>query len=117
MLQDALFARASLLAEGNNRDVAVRFVRASLKGWIYCRDHAADCVQYTTDAGSTLGAGHQAWMMNEVNALLWPRPDGRRPAPPPTGGIPRAAPRRPRPAHGAPGAVHASPRAMTLAVI
>jgi NitT/TauT family transport system substrate-binding protein len=76
MLQDALFARASWLAEGNNRDVAVRFVRASLKGWIYCRDHAADCVQYTTDAGSTLGAGHQAWMMNEVNALIWPSPDG-----------------------------------------
>jgi len=76
MLQDALFARASWLAEGNNRDVAVRFVRASLKGWIYCRDHAADCVQYTTDAGSTLGAGHQAWMMNEVNALVWPSPDG-----------------------------------------
>ena len=76
MLQDALFARASWLAEGNNRDVAVRFVRASLKGWIYCRDHAADCVQYTTDAGSALGAGHQAWMMNEVNALIWPSPDG-----------------------------------------
>ncbi len=76
MLQDALFARASWLAEGNNRDVAVRFVRASLKGWIYCRDNPADCVQYTTDAGSTLGAGHQAWMMNEVNALVWPSPDG-----------------------------------------
>ena len=27
-------------------------------------------------AGSTLGAGHQAWMMNEVNALIWPSPDG-----------------------------------------
>ena len=76
MLQDAIFARASWLAEGNNRDVAIRFVRASLKGWIYCRDHAADCVQYTTDAGSTLGVGHQAWMMNEVNALIWPSPDG-----------------------------------------
>ena len=29
-----------------------------------------------TDAGSALGAGHQAWMMNEVNALIWPSPDG-----------------------------------------
>jgi NitT/TauT family transport system substrate-binding protein len=76
MLQDAIFARKAWLAEGNNRDVAVRFVRASLKGWIYCRDHAADCVQYTTDAGSQLGAGHQAWMMNEVNALVWPSPVG-----------------------------------------
>jgi len=76
MLQDAIFARASWLAEGNNRDVAVRFVRASVKGWIYCRDNPGDCVQYTTDAGSTLGAGHQAWMMNEINALIWPSPDG-----------------------------------------
>ena len=60
----------------SNRDIAVRFVRASLKGWIYCRDHPDDCVKYTTDAGSQLGAGHQAWMMNEVNALVWPSPLG-----------------------------------------
>ena len=76
MLQDALFSRASWLAEEGNRDIAVRFVRASVRGWIYCRDNPDDCVKYTTDAGSTLGAGHQAWMMNEVNALIWPSPDG-----------------------------------------
>ncbi len=76
MLQDAIFARKSWLGEGNNRDVAVRFVRASLRGWMYCRDHPDDCVQYTTDAGSQLGAGHQRWMMNEVNALVWPSPLG-----------------------------------------
>jgi NitT/TauT family transport system substrate-binding protein len=76
MLQDAIFVRKAWLGEGSNRDVAVRFVRASLKGWIYCRDHADDCVQYTTDAGSQLGAGHQKWMMNEINALVWPSPVG-----------------------------------------
>jgi NitT/TauT family transport system substrate-binding protein len=76
MLQDAIFARKAWLSEGNNRDIAVRFVRASLKGWIYCRDHPDDCVKYTTDAGSQLGAGHQAWMMNEVNGLVWPSPLG-----------------------------------------
>jgi NitT/TauT family transport system substrate-binding protein len=76
MLQDAIFARKAWLAEGNNRDIAVRFIRASLKGWIYCRDKPDDCVQYTTDAGSQLGAGHQKWMMNEVNALVWPSPVG-----------------------------------------
>ena len=27
-------------------------------------------------AGSTLGAGHQAWMMNEINPLIWPSPNG-----------------------------------------
>jgi NitT/TauT family transport system substrate-binding protein len=72
MLQDAIFAREAWLKEGTNRDVAVRFVRASLKGWIYCRANPADCVNYTTQAGSQLGAGHQAWMMNEINALIWP---------------------------------------------
>ena len=59
MLQDALFARASWLAQPGNEDVAIRFLRASFKGWIYCRDQPEDCVQYTLDAGATLGAGHQ----------------------------------------------------------
>ena len=76
MLQDAIFARKAWLDQGTNKDVAVRFIRASLKGWIYCRDHPDDCVKYTTDAGSQLGAGHQKWMMNEVNALVWPSPLG-----------------------------------------
>jgi len=76
MLQDAIFARAAWLAEPGNEDVATRFLRASFRGWAYCRDHAADCIQYTVDAGSTLPAGHQAWMMNEINPLIWPSPDG-----------------------------------------
>ena len=58
------------------RTSPTRFLRASFKGWIYCRDNPDDCVQYVVDAGSTLGAGHQAWMMNEINALIWPSPDG-----------------------------------------
>ena len=54
----------------------MKFLRASFKGWMYCRDHPDDCVQYVLDAGSTLGTGHQKWMMNEINALIWPSPDG-----------------------------------------
>jgi NitT/TauT family transport system substrate-binding protein len=76
MLQDAIFAREAWLAEDGNEDIATRFLRASFKGWIYCRENPDDCVQYTTDAGSTLGAGHQAWMMNEINPLIWPSADG-----------------------------------------
>jgi NitT/TauT family transport system substrate-binding protein len=76
MLQDAIFAREAWLAEEGNADIATRFLRASFMGWMYCRDHPEDCVQYTTNAGSTLGAGHQAWMMNEVNPLIWPSKDG-----------------------------------------
>ena len=76
MLQDAIFARASWLAEAGNEDVAKNFLKASFQGWIYCRDNPDDCIQYTVNAGSTLGAGHQAWMMNEINPLIWPSPNG-----------------------------------------
>ena len=76
MLQDAVFARKAWLDEGNNRDVAVRFLRASFRGWIYCRDHQDDCIKYTVDAGSQLGAGHQRWMMNEILPLIFPSPKG-----------------------------------------
>jgi NitT/TauT family transport system substrate-binding protein len=76
MLQDAVFARSGWLAEPGNEDVAIRFLRASFEGWIYCRDNPADCVQYTLKAGASMGAGHQAWMLNEVNALIWPAPNG-----------------------------------------
>ena len=76
MLQDAVWARAAWLAEGDNEDIATKFLRASFKGWIYCRENADDCEQFVVDNGSTLGAGHQKWMMNEINALIWPSPDG-----------------------------------------
>ena len=76
MLQDALWARESWLAEEGNEDVAIRFLRASFRGWIYCRDNPDDCVQYSLDQGSLWGQGHLTWMMNEINALIWPSPDG-----------------------------------------
>jgi NitT/TauT family transport system substrate-binding protein len=76
MLQDALFARAAWLAQPGNEDVAKRFLKASFKGWIYCRDHAADCSQYALNAGSQLPKGHQAWMMSQINPLVWPSPSG-----------------------------------------
>ncbi len=76
MLQDAIFARASWLAEDGNEDVAERFLRASFRGWMFCRDNPDKCIEYTVAAGSTLGTGHQAWMMNEINPLIWPSPDG-----------------------------------------
>ena len=76
MLQDSLWARQSWLDEEGNEDVATRFLRASFKGWIYCRDHPDDCVQYSVDRGSLWGRGHLAWMMNEINSLVWPSPNG-----------------------------------------
>jgi NitT/TauT family transport system substrate-binding protein len=76
MLQDALFAREAWLAEPGNTDIAVQFLAGAFEGWIYCRDNPDACVGYTMDVGPTLPAGHQAWMMNEVNPLMWPSPGG-----------------------------------------
>ena len=76
MLEDGIFARAEWLAEEGNEEIAIKFLRASFRGWIACRDNPADCVGYVLEAGPTLGEGHQAWMMNEINKLIWPSPDG-----------------------------------------
>jgi NitT/TauT family transport system substrate-binding protein len=76
MLQDAIFARESYLAKAGNEDIAAKFLAASLKGWIYCRDNSQACVDIVLKNGSTLGASHQAWQMNEINALIWPSPNG-----------------------------------------
>ena len=76
MLQDHIFARESWLAEAGNEDIAVKFLRASFKGWIFCRDNFDACVQTVLDNGSTLGEGHMRWQLNEINALIWPSPAG-----------------------------------------
>ena len=76
MLQDAIHARASWLAEPGHEEIAVKFLVGAFEGWMYCRDNPEDCVQYTVDAGSTLGLGHQRWMMNEINPLIWPSENG-----------------------------------------
>ena len=76
MLQDQLFASAAWLAKSGNEDVATRFLTASYRGWIYCRDNAQACVDLVLAQGSQLGASHQAWQMNEINNLIWPSTAG-----------------------------------------
>ena len=76
MLQDAIWASEERLADAAYQDLTQRFVTASLKGWIYCRDNAQECADIVTANGSQLGASHQLWMMNEVNKLIWPSPAG-----------------------------------------
>ncbi|HEV8251510.1 MAG TPA: ABC transporter substrate-binding protein, partial [Gaiellaceae bacterium] len=71
-LEDGIFVREDWISDAKNQDVAARFLKASFKGWIYCRDHPDDCVQYVLNAGPTLGEGHQRWQMNEINKLIWP---------------------------------------------
>jgi len=72
MYQDAIWASEERLADAAYQDLTQRFVTASLKGWIQCRDNAQECADIITANGSKLGASHQLWMMNEVNKLIWP---------------------------------------------
>lgn len=76
MLEDGMFATASWLKSPANQAIAAKVIGASLAGWIYCRDHVAQCVQFTLKAGPTLGKAHQTWMMNEINKLIWPNASG-----------------------------------------
>ena len=76
MYQDAIWASEERLADPAYQDTTQRFVTASLKGWVFCRDNAQECADIITANGSKLGASHQLWMMNEVNKLIWPSPLG-----------------------------------------
>ena len=76
MLQDAIFASEAWLAKPGNEDVAVKFLKASFRGWIFCRDNPAECVDIVLKSDAALPKGHQTWQLNEVNGIIWPAPNG-----------------------------------------
>jgi NitT/TauT family transport system substrate-binding protein len=76
MLQDAVWVSADWLAEEGNEDIAERFLRASFRGWIFCRDNFDECVDIVLANGPALGESHQRWQLNEINKLIWPSPAG-----------------------------------------
>lgn len=77
MLQDAIWANADKLeSDSAYADQTVKFIKASIKGWAYARDNAEKSASIVADAGSQLPAGHQLWMTNEVNKLIWPSTNG-----------------------------------------
>jgi NitT/TauT family transport system substrate-binding protein len=76
MLQDHVFVRDSWLKKSGNEDIAAKFLQASFKGWVFCRDNQGQCVDIVLKAGTTLGKGHMTWQLNEINALIWPSPNG-----------------------------------------
>jgi len=77
MLQDAIWADGERLGSDDAyRDIAVRFVTASLQGWAYCRDNVEECRDIVVAKGSKLGNSHQLWQMNEINKLIWPAENG-----------------------------------------
>lgn len=76
MLQDAIWAPSDKLEDKAFADQTVKFIKASIKGWAYVRDHPEEAAQIVTSAGSKLGQSHQLWMTNEVNKLIWPSTGG-----------------------------------------
>jgi len=76
MLEDGVFVRGDWISDKDHQETAKKFLAASFKGWVYCRDHVQECTKIVLDNGPTLGKGHQTWQMNEINALIWPAPGG-----------------------------------------
>ncbi|MEO8291077.1 MAG: ABC transporter substrate-binding protein [Gaiellaceae bacterium] len=71
-LEDGVFVRSDWIQDAKNQDIATRFLKASFKGWVFCRDNPDECLQIVLDNGPTLGEGHQRWQLNEINKLIWP---------------------------------------------
>lgn len=73
-LEDTLTTTEAWLAE--NPDAAEGFIRATARGWIYCRDNAEACIDIVLANGTALPRDFQTWQMNEVNKLIWPSENG-----------------------------------------
>jgi NitT/TauT family transport system substrate-binding protein len=71
-LEDGVFVREDWIADEANQDIAKRFLKASFRGWVFCRDNFEECLKIVLDNGPTLGEGHQRWQLNEINDLIWP---------------------------------------------
>ena len=77
MLQDAIWANSDKLSSDSAyQDQTTKFIKASIKGWVYARDNAQQAADIVTNAGSQLGKSHQLWQTNEVNKLIWPSTSG-----------------------------------------
>ena len=76
MLQDAVWADEDWIAEGDNEEIAERFLKATFRGWIHCLDNFDACVNVVLSNGSTLGSSHQAWQLNEILGLIFPATNG-----------------------------------------
>ncbi len=76
MLEDGIFTTESFLQDAKNKDIAARFLRASFKGWDFCRDNSAACVKIVlkNDASGVMKADAQQWQIDEMNKLIFPLP-------------------------------------------
>lgn len=68
MLEDNLFT-SKAFAEANPNTVKA-FVSASMKGWAYACEHPDEAAEIVFEAGSSVSADHQAYMVSEVAKLV-----------------------------------------------
>jgi NitT/TauT family transport system substrate-binding protein len=79
MLQDGIFAASEWLRDARNKQLAARFLRASLKGWEFCRQAAGECIDLVLRESPGLVREHQTRMLAEVTKLIWGPPTPRTP--------------------------------------
>jgi len=58
MLQDGIFVRGDWIKSKANQATAVKFLEATFKGWIYCRDHYVECTNIVVKQGTSMAAPH-----------------------------------------------------------
>jgi NitT/TauT family transport system substrate-binding protein len=79
MPEDGIFVSEEWLnRDPTHKDIAARFLRASFKGWAYCRDNAGACVEIVlrSDVEGIATRAAQQWQMDEINKLIWGGPSG-----------------------------------------
>ena len=77
MLQDAIFASDAWLKQTGNEDIAVKFLKASFKGWIFCRDnpdrvrgHRPQARRQAARRATRRGSSTRS------TGIIWPAPNG-----------------------------------------
>ena len=78
MLQDAIWADTERLEsdEDVRRTRRSSSSRPSSRAGSTPRDNPEEAAEITIAAGSGWGPSHELWMMNEINKLIWPSPNG-----------------------------------------
>lgn len=71
-LEDGLYTTEAKLADPATASKLARFVKASLQGWQYARDHQEEAVKIVmaNDTAGAQTAAHQSRMLREVSQLL-----------------------------------------------
>ena len=69
LMEDGLYALEDKLKDPAFKEKMVKFVRASMKGWAYAKDHTDEAAEIVMDNGGQ-DENHQKRMMGEVAKLL-----------------------------------------------